>query len=64
VLLFNGDALLDAHLKAATEQQKMWRAQAQHQVDGAETALGTMATAHSHDAKLQQRKTGQGEIDV
>jgi hypothetical protein len=57
-------ALLDVHLKAATEQQKMQHAQAQHQMDVAETALGMVATAHSHDAKMQQRKTGQGDSDV
>ena len=45
--------LLDAHLKAATEAQKMQHAQAQHEIDAAETALGMMATAHSHDAKMQ-----------
>ena len=57
-------ALLDAHLKAATERQKMQHAQAQHQMDVAETALGMVATAHSPDAKMQQGKTEQDESDV
>jgi len=56
-------ALLDAHLKAATEAQKMQHAQAQHQMDVAETALG-MVAAHNHDAKTQQGKTGQCDCDV
>ena len=54
-------ALLDAHLKAATEQQKMQHAQAKHQMDVAETALGLVATTRSHDAKMQQMNAGQGE---
>lgn len=47
-------ALLDAHLKAATEQQKVHHALAQHRMDVAETAPGVVATAHSHDAKAQR----------
>jgi len=50
--------LLDAHLTASAEQQKMQRAQAQHEMDVVETALGVAAAATSHDAKLQHRKTG------
>ena len=47
-------AMLDAHLKSLTEAQKMQHAQAQHQMDVAETALG-MATAAAHqDAKTPQ----------
>jgi len=57
-------ALLDAHLKAATEQQKMQHAQVQHQMDVTETALGMVATAHSHDAKMQQINSAKGKSDV
>ncbi len=56
-------ALLDAHLKAATDAQKMRHAQAQHQMDVAETALGMVATAHSHEAKLQS-KSAKDATDV
>jgi hypothetical protein len=37
---------LDAHLKTSTEMQKMQHAQAQHEIDVAETALGMAAAAH------------------
>ena len=57
-------ALLDAHIKAATEAQKMQHAQAQHQMDVAETALGMVATAHSHDAKMQQSSSTKDTPDV
>jgi len=43
--------LLDAHLQAAAEQQKMGRAQAQHRMDVTETAFGMMAPAHNREAK-------------
>jgi hypothetical protein len=56
-------ALLDAHLKTATEAQKMQHAQAQHQMDVAETALGMVATAHSHDVRMQQASRAKGEPD-
>jgi hypothetical protein len=42
----------------------MQHAQVQYQMDVTETVLGMVATAHSHDAKMQQRKTGQGDSDV
>jgi hypothetical protein len=48
--------LLDAHLTAATEAQKMQHAQAQHEMDVAETAFGAMAAAASHDARAHQTK--------
>jgi hypothetical protein len=57
-------ALLDAHIKAATGAQKMQHAQAQHQMDVAETALGMVATAHSHDAKMQPSKRAKDAHDV
>ena len=57
-------ALLDARLKAATEQQKMQHAQTQHQMDVAETALGMVATAHSHDVKMQQGNSAKDRSDV
>jgi hypothetical protein len=57
-------ALLEAQLKAATEQQKMQHAQAEHQMDIAETALGMVATAHSHDAKMQQSGSAKDKTDV
>jgi hypothetical protein len=38
---------------------------AQHQMNFAETALGMVTTAHSHDAKMQQMtKNVPGESDV
>lgn len=52
MVLLNGRALLDAHLKA-TEARNMTHAQAQHEMDVAETAPGMMAAAHSHEAKSQ-----------
>jgi hypothetical protein len=57
-------ALLDAHLKTATENQKMSHAQAQHQMDVTETALGMVATAHGRDARIQQSKSEQDKTDV
>jgi hypothetical protein len=57
-------ALLDAHLKAATEAQKMQHAQAQHRMDVAEAALGMVPTADSHDAKMQQINSAKGKSDV
>jgi hypothetical protein len=48
-------ALFDAHLKAATEQQKMQHAQAQREMDVAEVALGMVSAAASHVAKMLQR---------
>lgn len=56
--------LLDAHLTAATEQQKMQHAQAQHEMDVAETALGAMAAAAGHDTKTQQGKNAEAQSDV
>ncbi len=47
--------VLDAHLKAATEMQKIQHVQAQHEMDVAEAALGGAAVAASHDARMQQR---------
>ena len=47
-------AMLDAHLKSLTEAQKMQHAQAQHQMDVAETALGMAAVAAVHDANMPQ----------
>jgi hypothetical protein len=54
--------VLDAHLKAATEVQKMQHAQAQHEMDVAEAALSVAAAAASHDARMQKR--GKGASDV
>ena len=56
--------LLDAHLKAATAQQKMQHAQAQHEMDVAETALGAVATAASRDARMQSETSSEGRRDV
>ncbi len=47
--------LLDAHLKAATEQQKQQHAQAQHEMDVAQAALGLAAAAASHETKARRR---------
>ena len=46
-------AVLDAHLKAAGAEQKMRHAEAQHDMDAAETALGMMAAAPGRDMKMQ-----------
>jgi hypothetical protein len=43
-------ALLEAHLKAATEAQKMRHAEAEHHMNVAEATLGIVTTAHNHDA--------------
>jgi hypothetical protein len=48
--------LLDAHLTAATEQQKLEHAQAHHEMEVAEAALDLAAAAASRDAKTRQRK--------
>ena len=45
--------VLDAHLKAAAEQQKMHHAQAHHEMEVTEAALGMVAAAASRDAKMQ-----------
>jgi len=47
-------AMLDAHLKSLTEAQKMQHAQAQHQMEVAETALGMAAVPAVHDANMPQ----------
>ena len=46
--------LLDAHLKAATERQKLQHAQAHHEMEVAEAALGLAAAAASHDEKARR----------
>lgn len=46
--------VLDAHLKAATGAQKMQHAQAQHEMDVAEAALGIAAAAASHELKTKR----------
>jgi hypothetical protein len=56
-------ALLDAHIKATTEQQKMQHAQAQHEMNVADAALGMLAAAANHDAKMQ-RKSPKDKPDV
>jgi hypothetical protein len=55
--------VLDAHLKAATEQQKMQHAQVQHEMEVTEAALGMVAAAASRDAKMQARD-GKDKSDV
>jgi hypothetical protein len=47
--------LLDAHLKAASEQQKMQHAQAHHEMAATDAALGLAAAAANHEAKLRQK---------
>ena len=42
----------------------MSHAQTQHQMDVAETALGMVATAHSHDVKMQQNMRAKEQTDV
>jgi hypothetical protein len=46
--------MLDAHLKTATEQQKMQHAQAHHEMALADAALGMVAAAASHETKVQK----------
>jgi hypothetical protein len=55
--------VLDAHLRAATEQQKMHHAEAHHEMEVAEAALGMVAAAASRDAKMQARN-GKDKSDV
>jgi hypothetical protein len=55
--------VLDAHLKAATEQQKMHHAQAHHEMEVTEAALGMVAAAANRDAKMQA-KNGKDESNV
>jgi hypothetical protein len=56
-------ALLDAHLKAVAQTQKMRHAQAQHQMNVVETALDMAASAHSHGAERQQINSAQDKTD-
>src|SRR5215813_12483527 len=49
--------VLDAHLKAATEQQKLQHAQAHHEMEVAEAALDLAAAAASHEAKARRRNS-------
>ena len=53
--------LLDAHLNAATAQQKMQHAQAQHEMEVAEAALGAVA---GRDARIQKKTGGEDQYDV
>jgi hypothetical protein len=56
-------AMLDAHLRTLTEAQKIQHAQAQHQMDIAETALGMAGAAAHHDAKSQPtNKTERSDV--
>jgi len=50
-------AILDSHLKAATQAQKMSHAQARHQMDVAKTA-------HGPDVKMQQGRSAGDETNV
>jgi hypothetical protein len=47
-------AVLDAHLKATAEAQKMSHAQERHRMDVAQTALGMAATVSSHEVKMKK----------
>jgi hypothetical protein len=51
--------VLDAHLKAAAEQQKMQHAQAHHEMAVADAALGMVAAAAGHEARTQQQCQGE-----
>ena len=55
--------VLEAHLKATTEQQKMQHTQARHDVEVAEAALGMVAAAERRDAQVQA-KSGECNCDV
>jgi hypothetical protein len=55
--------VLDAHLKAATEQQKMHHAQAHHEMEVTQAALGMAAAAASRDVKMQANN-GKDKSDV
>ena len=47
-------AIINAHVKAVEAEQKMRHADAQHQMKMRESAVGMVATAHAHDAKIEQ----------
>ena len=48
--------VLDAHLKSAMEHQKLQHAQAHHEMEVAEAALGLAAAAAGHEGKAQHQK--------
>jgi hypothetical protein len=56
-------ALLDAHLKAASEQQKLRHSQTQHQMNVAETALDLAATSHGREANKSQASDAKDDTD-
>lgn len=47
-------AIIEAHVKMVADEQKMRHAQEQHQLKVQQGALGMVATAHAHDAKIEQ----------
>jgi hypothetical protein len=49
--------VLDAHLEAAAEQQKMQHAQAHHEMAVADTAPGMAAAESGHEARMQQNNS-------
>ena len=56
-------ALLDAHLNALADAQKMQHKQAQHEMDVVETALGMAATKAGRDTNAQARNgTERGDV--
>ena len=55
--------VLETHLKAATEQQKMEHTQARHDMEVAQAALGMAAAAERRDA-LAQENSGECNCDV
>ena len=61
-LLHAAIALLDAHLKALAEAQKMQHAQERHHMDVAETAVGLVATAANQDAKAHKNRAEKTDV--
>jgi len=53
-------ALLEAHFKAMQARQGARHAEAQHHANMAESALGMIATAQAHDARMAAQRDGEG----
>ena len=47
-------AIIEAHVKMVADEQKMRHAHEQHSLKMQQGAMGMVATAHSHDAKMEQ----------
>lgn len=47
-------AIIEAHVKMVADEQKMRHSHEQHQLKMQQGAMGMVATAHSHDTKMEQ----------